>query len=54
MKYRMIAIDLDDSLLNDDLGISEKNKRAVRYAKLIMVFCSYSNRPDAQVCDSLR
>ena len=32
MKYRMIAIDLDDSLLNDDLGISEKNKRAVRYA----------------------
>lgn len=32
MKYRMIAIDLDDSLLNDDIMISEKNKRALRYA----------------------
>ncbi|MBM7581559.1 Cof subfamily protein (haloacid dehalogenase superfamily) [Caldicoprobacter guelmensis] len=30
MKYRLVAIDLDDSLLNDDLSISQENLEAVR------------------------
>ena len=29
MKYRMVAVDLDDSLLGDDLKISEVNKKAI-------------------------
>jgi Cof subfamily protein (haloacid dehalogenase superfamily) len=32
LKYRLLAIDLDDSLLNDDIAISEKNKEAIRHA----------------------
>lgn len=30
MKYRMVAIDLDDSLLDDDLTISQENLQAIR------------------------
>jgi len=29
LKYRMVAVDLDDSLLGDDLNISESNKKAI-------------------------
>lgn len=31
MKYRMVAIDLDDSLLDDQLTISRENLQAIRY-----------------------
>ena len=30
MRYRMIAIDLDETLLNSDLQISPRNKAAIR------------------------
>ena len=29
MKYKLIAVDLDDSLLGSDLEISQENKRAL-------------------------
>jgi len=32
MQYRLIAIDLDDSLLHHDLSISDRNRRAIREA----------------------
>ncbi len=37
MKYKLLAIDLDDTLLNDDLKISEKNIQAINKAREIGV-----------------
>ena len=33
MKYKLIAVDLDDSLLGSDLEISQENKRALFTAR---------------------
>ena len=30
MKYKLVAIDLDDTLLKDDLTISERVKKAIK------------------------
>ncbi|PKM66013.1 MAG: hypothetical protein CVU95_12905 [Firmicutes bacterium HGW-Firmicutes-2] len=43
MKYKLIAIDLDDTLLNDQLEISTENKKAIIEMENIgihVVFCS--------------
>lgn len=43
MKYKLMALDLDDSLLNDQLQISEKNRKAIQAAEAMgihVVFCS--------------
>ncbi|MDF1617429.1 Cof-type HAD-IIB family hydrolase [Petrocella sp. FN5] len=43
MKYKLLAIDLDDTLLNDQLEISEDNKKAIIEMEKMgihVVFCS--------------
>lgn len=43
MSYKLLVLDLDDTLLSDDLSISEGNIRAIRQAKekgLHVVLCS--------------
>ena len=48
MKYKLLAIDLDDTLLNNDLVISNKNKEMIKKAKDIgtkVVICSGRSKP---------
>lgn len=43
MKYRMIALDMDDTLLNDNIKISKENIKAIKKAKekgTIITICS--------------
>lgn len=43
MAYKMIVLDMDDTLLNDDLEISQKNKEALTIAQekgITVVLCS--------------
>ncbi len=48
--YKMVAIDLDDTLLNDEFEISEKNKQAVQKAiEKGVVVCIISGRSFSSV-----